>query len=133
MLVAWATQLEQQGCVAPGGGMSLAIRIADSVPLDARTALYLLYSNEVQSGEMPLGADSRIRLISPLWWIPGLGLMAEGPYEVSGHGYSLTVTGRSTENLVGIETIMYAVKPRSLGTGFTIAPLYADQSLDGAT
>jgi hypothetical protein len=132
-LGAWATQLEQQGCVAPGGGMSLAIRVADSVPIDARTALYLLYSNEMQSGEMPLGLDSRIQLISPLWRIPGLGLMAEGPYDVSGHGYSLTVTGRSTENLVGIETIMYAVKPRSIGRGFTIAPLYAEKSINGAT
>jgi hypothetical protein len=132
-LGSWATQLEQQQCVAPGGGMDLAVRIADSVPLDPRTSLHLLYGNELQTGELPLTASSRIRLTSPLWQIPGVGLMAEGPYEVAGHGYSLTVTGKSTQNLVGYETSIYAVRPRPGAVGFTIAPVYADQSVDGAT
>jgi hypothetical protein len=132
-LATWALQLEQQQCVTPGRGFDIATRIADSLPMDPGTSLHLLYANEMQTGELPLNSNTRVRLTSPLWRIPGVGLMAEGPYELTGHGYSLQVMGRSTENLVGVEKITYAIKSRGNVAGFTIAPVYAEQSVDGVT
>jgi hypothetical protein len=62
-----------------------------------------------------------------------VGLMADGPYTIKGEGYSLQVTGKSTENVLGYETALYAVQPNAIRIGTTIAPLYADRSIQGKT
>jgi hypothetical protein len=131
-LQAWATQLEEQRCVAPGEGMKLAARIAESVPLNPRTALNLLYSNDLNS-EPDLSAYSRLRVVSPLWQKPGVRLMAEGPYTVEGQYYTLTVTGKSTDNLAGYETTIYAIRRNARQDGYTIAPIYTDRHVEGKT
>lgn len=125
-LHAWAFQLEEQHCLAPGEGLKLAVRIAESVPLAPSAAFRLLYSDENQTGEVDVGRYSRLQVVSPVWRQPGMGLMAEGPYTVTGSGYSLHVTGKSTENLLGYETALYAVQPKVRGIGYMIAPLYAE-------
>jgi len=132
-LEAWATQLEEQHCLAAGEGMRLAVRVVESVPLDLNTAFDLLYSNELQSSERDLGTYSRLRVVSPLWRKPGVGLMAEGPYTISGEDYTLTVTGKSTDNLTGYETTTYAVQPKTMQAGYTITPIYTDRHIEGKT
>lgn len=127
----WATQMEEQDCVAPGEGLKLADRIAESVPLAPGAALHLLNTDERRSGEVEIGRYTRLQVVSPLWREPGVGLMAEGPYTVTGSGYSLHVTGKSTDNLLGYETAVYSVQPRMTGIGFTIASLYADLRIQG--
>jgi hypothetical protein len=77
--------------------------------------------------------QTRLQVVSPLLRDARAGLMADGPYDVSGRGYSLTVTGKSTENLLGYETAVYAVQPRPGRIGYAIAPLYADRHIQGKT
>jgi hypothetical protein len=127
----WAVQLEEQRCLAPGEGMKLAGRIAESVPLDSRTAFTLLYSNELQSGELELSAYGRLRVVSPVWREAGVGLMAEAPYKITGDDHSLTVTAKSTDNLLGYETTVYALQPKDKQIGYTIKPLYTDRHING--
>ncbi len=128
----WADRLEEHGCVAPGGGIKLAGRIAESVPLDPRDAFRLLYADDKETGEVDLNPLIRLQVVSPLWRKEGLGLMADGPYSVTaGRGYNLTITGKSTENLKGYETAFYAVSPSPGGVGSKIIAIYADRNLEG--
>jgi len=132
-LGAWAVQLEEQRCLPPGNAVKLAARIADSIPLDPAAALRLLYPNGLQTGVVDLGAESRISVVTPLLREEGKGIMAEGPSTVTGSGNSLTVTGKSTDNLLGYETTIYALQPRPGQAGFAIVPLYTDRNVQGAT
>ena len=129
----WATDVEQQGYIAPADAMKLADRVAEAVPLDPRTAMSLLYSNEFEAGELDPGAYGRLRVVSPLWRSPGVGLMADGPYQVSSEGYTLNITARSTDNLRGYETAVYSLLPNTAHGGYTILPLYADVHIGGKT
>jgi hypothetical protein len=132
-LFSWATQLEEDGCLAIGEGSRLAERISESVPLEPGIGLHLLYSKDWETGEVDIDSHTRIQVVSPLWQQRGLGLMAEGPYEVTGHDRSLTVTGKSTDNLLGYETTIYAVKPDTTRPGYMIVPAYSDLHVQGKT
>jgi hypothetical protein len=127
----WAVQLEEQRCLAPGEGMKIAERVTESVPLNASTAIYLLHSNELRTGDVDLGRYARLRVVSPIWFQPGVRLMAEGPYTVTGHDYSLSVTGKSTDNLAGYETTIYSIAPKTKNIGYAITPLYTDRHING--
>jgi hypothetical protein len=127
----WAAQLEEHDCVAPGQGMKLAVHIAESIPLDPQDAFRLLYSDDKETGEVDVNPLIRLQVVGPLWRMEGVGLMAEGPYSVKGSGYSLQVTGKSTENLMGYETVYYAVQASAGAIGSTIVPLYSDRSIQG--
>ena len=129
----WASQLEAQGCVSPGDGMKLAARIAESVPLEPAAAVRLLYADDRLTGEVDIGPQTRLEVVSPLWRDPKLGLMADGPFSISGSGYSLTITGKSTENLLGYERALYAVVSKSAAIGYTIVPRYANLHIQGKT
>jgi hypothetical protein len=130
-----ATHLEARDCLKPGEGMKLAGRVAESVPLEPAAAFRLLYSDEIQTGEVDLDAQTRLQVVSPYWREMGVGLMADGPYKVeeTGSGYNLVVTGKSTENLLGYETAVYQVQRKRTGIGYTIVPLYADRKIEGQT
>jgi hypothetical protein len=132
-LRAWALRLEEQGCVAPGEGMKLADRIAESVPLDPSTAFHLLFLDERQTGIVDIGLYSRLQVFSPYLRDRGLGLMADGPHTITGREYSLTITGKSTENLLGYESAVYKAQPGPAHLGYTIVPLYVDRHVDGKT
>jgi hypothetical protein len=132
-LRAWASQLEDHGCVAPGGGFKLAERVVESVPLEPNVAFGLLYANDTQSGAVDVDPQTRLRVLSPFWREAGLGLMASGPHTVTGSGYTLTVTGKSTDNLLCYESTIYAVKPKAARGGYGIAPLYTDRNIAGTT
>jgi hypothetical protein len=127
----WAYQLEAQRCLPPGEGMKLAGRIAESVPLEPTAAFHLLYPDDKQTGAVEIDPQMRLQVVSPFLREAGVGLMADGPYTIKGEGYSLTVTGKSTENVLGYETALYAVQPKATRIGCTIAPLYADRNIQG--
>src|SRR5277367_4461251 len=58
--------------------------------------------------------------------------MIAGPTAVAADGTNdlhLIVTGKYTENLLGVETSVYAVQPRIAQAGYTITPLYADRRI----
>ncbi|MFN0102197.1 MAG: hypothetical protein ACKV2U_08915 [Bryobacteraceae bacterium] len=130
----WAAQLEDQNCVAPGEGMKLADRIAESIPLDPSVAFNLLYLDDKQTGIVDLGSQTRLKVVSPFLRSPELGLMADGPYSITaGSGYNLKITGKSTENVLGYETAIYAFQPVIGRAGHWIVPLYADRHIQGKT
>ncbi|HMF75021.1 MAG TPA: hypothetical protein VK604_05110 [Bryobacteraceae bacterium] len=133
-LGAWASQVEASGCFPPGDGMTLAIRIAESVPLEPGAAVRLLYSDERETGAVDIGPHTRLQVVSPIWRKQGVGLMADGPYTVTAGGdYSLNVTGNSTDNLLGYERALYAVVPKTRRVGCAIIPRYADLHIQGKT
>ncbi len=128
-LGAWAYRLEEQRCVPVGEGMKLAEWIVDSVPLELGSHFRLLYADDRQTGAVDVGPEMRLQVVSPLWKKPGVGSMADGPYSVTASGHSLTV--KSTDNLLGYETALYSLHPRTGGIGYSIDPLYADRHVDG--
>jgi hypothetical protein len=124
-LAAWASIMEAAHCLAPGEGVKLADRIAESVPLDPGAALRLLNADDWQTGEVDLGPQTRLQVISPYWRDRGVGMIG-GPVTVTGNGYHLAATANYTENLLGTETTLYTFRPKDSGTGYSVVPLYAD-------
>jgi hypothetical protein len=125
-LAAWASKLEAAHCLAPGEGVKLADRIAESVPLDLAAAFRLLNADDFQTGEVDLGPQNRLQVISPWWCDRGEGMIA-GPVTVTGDGCHLTATANYTENLLGIETAIYAFRPRAPEAAYAVVLLYADR------
>ncbi len=123
----WADELEAQGCVKKGDGLALADQVVQSVPLDTNTAFQLRYSSEID-----IGAQARIQVVSP---ILREGVPQDAPtletQQTAADGNRITLSVRSTSNLLGYETAWYEVRPKVDRVGFTIAPLYADRSVDG--
>ena len=121
----WTAGLESQGCLAPGDGLKLAERIAESLPLDPKSAFRLLYASQAD-----IGPRIRLQVVSP---ILREGAPTDAPLldtvATTGSGASLTVVVKSTANLIGYETAWYSVQPKADGIGFTIAPLYAERHI----
>jgi hypothetical protein len=134
-LLAWASELEATHCLAPGEGVKLAGRIGESVPLDPAAALRLLNTDDRETGEVELGPQTRLRVVSPYWRKEGVG-MIDGPMAVAadrGNDRHLIATANYTENLLGEETSLYAVRPKAVKAGYTITPLYADVHIQAET
>jgi hypothetical protein len=130
-LTAWAEGIESQGCIAHGEGSVLAARIAESLPLDPGLAFHLLHANDRQSGQVDIAPPVRLQVVSP---ILRDGAPPDAPIiDTSGNGNSLTVTLKSSDNLVGYETAWYAAQSRTGGVGFTITPLYAERHVNNET
>jgi len=125
----WTADLESQGCIAPGTSPKLAEQIAEALPLDIDQAFHLLHSNQID-----ITAQMRIQVVSP---IVREGVAPNSPIvesaETSGKGNSITVNIKSSANLLGYETAMYAVEPRASGLGLRIVPLYADRHIGAET
>ncbi len=134
-LAIWASEMEGTHCLAPGDGLKLADRIAESVPLDPALAFLLLHPDSRDTGEVDLGPPTRLQVVSPYWREAGRG-MIDGPMAVAADSRNdrrLIVTANSTENLVGEETTLYALRPRGNQPGSTITPLYADVHIPAET
>jgi hypothetical protein len=130
-LTAWAAGIESQGCIAPGEGSILALRVAESLPLDPALIFHLLYPNNLQSGQVDIAPPVRLQVVSP---ILRDGAAPDAPIlETTGIGNSLTITVKSTDSLIGYETAWYGVRRRASGTGFDIVPLYAERHMNAAT
>jgi hypothetical protein len=124
----WTADLESQGCIAPGKGPRLAEEVATALPLDMNQTIRLLYSNQLD-----ITPQMRIQVVSP---ILREGATLNDPIltsvEQSGNG-GITASVKSTANLLGYETAMYAVEPKAGGIGVNIAALYADRHIGDAT
>lgn len=124
----WTAGLESQGCIAAGAGPKLADEIATALPLDMNQAVRLLYSNQLD-----IAPNMRIQVVSP---ILKEGATLNDPILTSvesGDGNSILASVKSTANLLGYETAMYAVQPKAGGIGASIAPLYADRHIGDQT
>ena len=131
-LSAWTAQAESRGCIAAGDGLKLAERIVESLPLDPRAARRLLHADDLQTGYVDLGPETRLQVVSP---ILREGSTPDAPIldasNLTGEGNRLTLTLKSTPNLVGYETAWYAVQPKAGQIGFAIAPLSAEKHIQG--
>ncbi|HEX4136953.1 MAG TPA: hypothetical protein VHY84_20245 [Bryobacteraceae bacterium] len=130
-LTAWAAGIESQDCIAPGEGSILALRVAESLPLDPDLAFHLLYPNNLQTGQVDIAPPVRLQVVSPFLRD---GVAPDAPIlETTGSGNSITVTVKATDNLIGYETAWYGVRPRTHGTGFSISPLYTERHVNDTT
>ncbi|MGA9623005.1 MAG: hypothetical protein WBL65_06875 [Bryobacteraceae bacterium] len=131
-LSAWTAQAEAQGCIAAGEGLKLAARIVEALPLDPRAAWRLLHANDLQTGYVDLGPETRLQVVSP---ILREGSPPDAPIldasNLTGEGNRLTLDLNPTPNLVGYETAWYAVQPKSGQIGFAITPLSAERHIQG--
>ena len=131
-LSAWSAQAESQGCIAAGEGLKLAAAIVESLPLDSRVAWRLLHANDMQTGYVDLGPETRLQVVSP---ILREGSPPDAPIldasSLTGEGNRLTLTLRSTPDLVGYETAWYAIQPKAGQIGFAIVPLSAEKHIQG--
>ncbi|HEX4278295.1 MAG TPA: hypothetical protein VHZ74_23230 [Bryobacteraceae bacterium] len=119
-LASWAAQAESQGCIAAGQAPKLAARAAEALPLDPQMAFHALYPADV----VP---PVRLQVVSPILKDEAAPVFTE--QQTAGKGNQLAVT-LNADNLIGYETALYAVQPKALGPGYTIAPLYADRRID---
>ena len=130
-LAAFAAQAESQGCIAAGEGLKLAALIAESLPMDPRFAWRLLHADDRQTGYVDLGPETRLQVVSP---ILREGAPPDAPIvdtsSLTGEGSSLTLTLKSTPNLVGYETAWYAIRPKVGHIGFAITPLSAEKHIE---
>jgi hypothetical protein len=131
-LSAWTAQAELRGCIAAGEGLKLAARIVESLPLDPRIAWRLLHADDRQTGYVDLGPETRLQVVSP---ILREGAPPDAPIleasNLTGEGNSLTLTLKSTPNLVGYEVAWYAIQPKAGHIGFAITPLSAERHIRG--
>jgi hypothetical protein len=131
-LSAWTAQAEFRGCIAAGEGLQLAALIAESLPMDPRAAWRLLHADDRQTGYVDLGPETRLQIVSP---ILREGSPPDAPIldtsNLTGEGNSLTLTLKSTPNLVGYETAWYAIRPKAGHIGFDITPLSAEKHIQG--
>lgn len=124
----WTAGLESQGCIAPGAGPKLADQIAAALPLDMNQAIHLLYSDQLD-----ITPQMRLQVLSP---ILKEGATLNDPILTSvesGNGNSITAGVKSTDNLLGYETAIYAVQPKADGIGVSIAALYANRHIGDKT
>ena len=131
-LAAWTAGAESQGCIAAGEGLKLAARIVESLPLDPRAAWRLLHADDRQTGYVDLGPETRLQVVSP---ILREGAPLDAPIldtsSLTGEGNRLTLTLKSTPDLVGYETAWYAIQPKAGRIGFAITPLSAEKHIQG--
>jgi len=130
----WSADAEAHGCLAPGAGLEFAMRILESVPLDPSAAYRLLHADNIQKGYIDLGLEDRLQVVSP---IMKAGAAPDAPIvetaSTSGNDRQLSVTLRTTDNLIGVETAWYAFQPRPDRAGTTIVPLAAERTIQGKT
>ncbi len=131
-LTTWAAGVEAQGCIAGGEGEQLAAQIAESLPIDPAVAFHLLYPNNRQTGQIDLAPPVRLQVVSPILKDNAAPILEEAP-ETSGDARGLTLAVKSSDNLIGYETAWYSIQPKTVGTGYSIAPLYAERHINAET
>lgn len=131
----WSAELESQGCIPLGTGLPFAMRILQSVPLDPTAAYRLLHADSMGQGYVELGAENRLQTMAPILKAgksPDADVILEIA-SVTGSGTSLTMDLRASDDLLGVETSWYALRPKADGAGTTIVPLSAARTIDGKT
>jgi len=124
-LVRWAESLEQRGCLSVGDSQNLAIQVAEIVPIEPRIASSLLHPPE--RAFVDLDPGSRLSVVGPLFregTSPETRAIESAPASASATGLALTVNARP--DLLGVETVWYAVEPYPDRPGVRIVFLSAE-------
>ena len=91
-----------------------------------------MHADDRQTGYVDLGPETRLQVVSP---ILREGSLPDAPIldtsSLTGEDNSLTLTLKSTPNLVGYETAWYAIRPKAGHIGFVITPLSAEKHIEG--
>jgi hypothetical protein len=124
-LATWAGSLEKGGCLAVNEGGPLAIRIAESLPIDPVAANALLQPDVLRGGYVDLGPHHRLKVVSPVFreGAPA-GASSLETTSVSGNNRTLTVDVKTSADFLGYENAWFAVQPRpdSMGVRFVAGP-----------
>lgn len=124
-LAYWSATLEASGCIPQGDAPRIAAQIVESVPLPMNSAVRLLHPNSTQSGQVDIGAQMRLEVVSP---ILNENAPADAPLFTSTSTSGLTVS-LTANNFIGYETAWYSVHPRTQAGGFLIAPESAERHI----
>ena len=128
-LAGWAVDAETARCIAPGQGPVFAARVLEAVPLPSAVTYRLMRADDVRAGYVDLGPQNRLEVISPML-LPGAPEDAPLMEEIGATGTdtSLTVTLRTTPNLIGHETAWYGF-PLKAGGGSLMTAISAETSI----
>jgi hypothetical protein len=130
----WTAELESSGCIPAGTGLELAARILESVPLDPYAAYRLMHADSVQQGFVELGPENRLQTQAPIMKSgnsPDANVIEIASITQSGN--SLNVDLRASDQLLGVETAWYTLRPKEGGPGTRIVALSAERRIEGKT
>jgi hypothetical protein len=128
----WTATAEAQGCLAPQSSVLLAMRVVESVPIEPSVAYRLLHADNVSKGYIDLGPQNQLQVVSP---VLKEGTPADAPLlettSTTGSDHQMTVTVKSSSNLIGYETAWYEFQLKPNGAGSTIRALGAEKTIMG--
>lgn len=127
----WTAEIESQSCIPHGTAGDLADRILQSVPLDPSAAYRLLHADSIQRGFVELGPENRLQTQAPILKSgksPDANVI--DIVSVTGHGNTLDVDVRESEEVIGVETAWYTLQPKAAGAGATIVPISAERRIE---
>ncbi|MEI9974944.1 MAG: hypothetical protein WDO73_24560 [Ignavibacteriota bacterium] len=128
----WTAEIEAAGCIPPGMGMDFAMRIVESMPLAPSAAYRLLHSDSVARGYVELGPENRLQTQAPIMKSgnsPGANVIDIA--SVTGHGRTLDVDVRESDEAIGVESSWYALRPKGDRPGATIVAVSTERRIDG--
>jgi len=131
-LRSWTADFESAGCIPAGTGLELAARILESVPLDPSTAYQLMHADSIRQGFVELGPENRLQTQAPILKSgnsPDANVIEIAAISQSGN--TLNVDIHASEELLGVETAWYALRPKADGPGTRIVALSAERRIDG--
>jgi hypothetical protein len=105
-LIRWTESLEQRGCLSGGDASKLAAQVTEIVPLEPRVASSLLHPPE--RAYVDLDPGGRLSVVGP-WFREGTKPETRAIESVSANGLTLTV--KASADLLGVETVWYAIEP----------------------
>ncbi len=127
-LLPWAAQLQTKGCLGVGEANGFAELVAGSLPLPLGVADRLLHPDTGAAGYIDLRPGNWMRVLSPILRAGAApGSSAIEAVEGTQDG-QLSVTARSSANLLGYEIAWYTLTPVPQG-GAKIEPLGAESHL----
>ncbi len=121
----WAFTLEAEKCVTPGGAVSLARQVSETVVLEPNGAFRLLNPVDPAGDWIELPPGTRLQLNAPI--LRDASAPAIGDAVISG----LAVTVRASDNLIGFETITYDVRAQTGGPGAELVLRAVQKTIDG--
>lgn len=102
----WGAALEKPGCLKAGEGLAKAQELLESVAMDPKIAFNLLRPNPGVAGYADLGAEHRLRVITPITAGPG-PILEET--KISGTDSKIDVVIKTTPNFLGYQTAWFSV------------------------
>jgi hypothetical protein len=131
-LADWGVRAEARGCIAPGFGHALALRIIESVPLNPTAAYRLLHASSSVTGFVDLGPENRLEVFSPILREERRSAALDWTIDkISGQGYQLNVDLKPDFTVIGFERAWYAVRRKRGHLGYVIMPLSATRNIQG--